>query len=135
MKIHSENNEKNQEPGPTESGDKGSGKNSTDTGNVKALTHQGTVRHLIERATALRGQSIAHTKSPHSMKRRQTQHDIYGKDPEIPYVKFEKTTRDLICSLLERQERMNEEIFLKINDLEYRVNDFENDQSGKRGGK
>ena len=39
--------------------------------------------------------------------------DIHSKDPEIPYVKFETATRELICSLMERQDRMNEEIFLE----------------------
>jgi hypothetical protein len=54
--------------------------------------------------------------------------DIYGKDPEIPYVKFEAAVRDLVCSLMERQDRMNEEIFYQINDLRYRVEDLEQDR-------
>jgi hypothetical protein len=135
MKLPSENNEEDQEPGPAESGDVGSGQKSTDTGNVTTLTRQGTARHPVERATALRGQRSAPTKAPERMKRRQTRQDIDGKDPEIPCVRFEKTTRDRICSLLERQDRMNEEIFLKINDPEYRVNDSEKNQTVKRGGK
>jgi hypothetical protein len=83
--------------------------------------------------TALRGHSIARPKEPTSTTRRQTQLDIYGKDSEIPYVKFEKAARDLVCSLMERQDRMNEEIFLKINDLEYRVDDIREDRSEETG--
>jgi hypothetical protein len=51
--------------------------------------------------------------------------DIYEKDAEIPYVKLEAAARDLVCSLMERQDRMNEEIFYKISDLSYRVEDLE----------
>jgi hypothetical protein len=61
--------------------------------------------------------------------------DIYGREAEVPYVKFEVATRDLVCSLMERQDRMNEEIFFKINDLEYRVDNVEQDRTGAGGGK
>jgi len=60
--------------------------------------------------------------------------DIYEKDAEIPYVKFEAAARDLVCSLMERQDRMNEEIFSKINDLAYRVDDIEQARQGDGGG-
>ncbi len=82
--------------------------------------HKKTVPCQVERVTALRRQK--------NVLRRQSQYDIYGKDPEIPYVKFEAAARDLVCSLMERQDRMNEEIFYKINDLAYRVEDLEQNQ-------
>ena len=37
----------------------------------------------------------------------------------------EAAASDLICSLMERQDRMNEEIFNKLNDLGYRVEDLD----------
>ena len=43
--------------------------------------------------------------------------------------------RDLVCSLMERQDQMNEEIFCKINDLVYRVEDIEQDLTGEGEGK
>ena len=88
---------------------------------------------LVERVTALRGQSIARPRQPKNVIRRQSQYDIYGKDPEIPYVKFEAAARDLVCSLMERQDRMNEEIFYKINDLGYRVEDLEQNRISEGG--
>ena len=89
---------------------------------------------LVERKTALRGQGICRPKEPRSVLRRQTQRDIYGKDPEIPYVKYEAAVRDLVCSLMERQDRMNEEIFARLVDLEYRVHDLEQaDEDPGRG--
>ena len=80
---------------------------------------------MIERATALRGQGTGRPPSPKSVVRRQTYGDIFGRDPEVPYVKFETALRDLVCSLMERQDRMNEEIFFRINDLGSRINDLE----------
>jgi hypothetical protein len=133
MKVHSENNEENKEPGPAESVDQGAEPNSQDLGKEPKAKISKTTPRLVERATALRGHSIARPKEPTSTTRRQTQLDIYGKDSEIPYVKFEKAARDLVCSLMERQDRMNEEIFLKINDLEYRVDDIGEDRSEETG--
>jgi hypothetical protein len=51
--------------------------------------------------------------------------DLHRAEPEIPYEKFERSLRSLVCSLMERQDRMNEEIFLQINDFQYRMDDVE----------
>jgi hypothetical protein len=85
----------------------------------------------VERATVLRGLSIARPQTPKSTLRRQGLQDIRSKDPEIPYQIFENAARDLVCSLMERQDRMNEEIFNKLVDLEYSVNDIELDITGR----
>ena len=81
----------------------------------------------VERATALRGLSISRPRTSKSALRRRSLQEIRSLEPEIPYQKFESATRDLVCSLMERQDRMNEEIFNKIVDLEYRVKDIEID--------
>jgi len=128
MKVQPENDDENQEPGPAESSDQGIGQDSMDPGDARTAKRTRTVPHLADRVTALRGQGIARPPEPKSILRRQTQADIYNKDAEIPYVKFEAAARDLVCSLMERQDRMNEEIFNKLNDLGYRVEDLEEDQ-------
>jgi len=135
MKENSENNEENQKPGPAGSVKKGPEQNSQDRGKEPKVKISGTPPRLVERVTALRGQSIARPKEAKSTTRHQTLLDINSRDPEIPYVKFEVTARDLVCSLMERQDRMNEEIFLKINDLAYRVDDLDNELNGEKGGK
>ncbi|MGA2914244.1 MAG: hypothetical protein ABSE07_12120 [Methanoregula sp.] len=129
MKVQSENNDENKEPGPSESIEQGTGQNSTDSGDARTAKRTRTAPRLVERVTALRGQSIAAPKEPKSILRRQTQADIYQKDAEVPYVKLEAAARDLVCSLMERQDRMNEEIFYKINDLVYRVEDIEQNRA------
>jgi hypothetical protein len=131
MEKKSGNNEEREKPGPSGSGEQGTGQNSGGA----AESRTGTILHLVERVTALRGQSITRSEQPKSVRRRLTQSDIYGKDPEIPYVKFEAATRDLVCSLMERQDRMNEEIFYKINDLVYRIEDLEQDRNDNGGGR
>jgi hypothetical protein len=125
VNINSENNVENQESGLAGSSEQGTGQNSTDMGDARTAKRIRTGPPLVERATALRGQGIASPKKPKRTLRRQTQTDIYGRDAEVPYVKLEAAARDLVCSLMERQDRMNEEIFYKLNDLAYRVEDLE----------
>ena len=50
-------------------------------------------------------------------------------------MKFEAAARDLVCSLMERQDRMNEEIFYKLNDLAFRIEDLEQDRTRDGGGR
>ena len=125
MNKQSENNAGNQEPGRAGSGGEGIGQNSTDPKDARTAKRTRTSPPLVERVTAMRGQGIASPKKPKSTLRRQTQTDIFGRDAEVPYVKLEAAARALVCSLMERQDRMNEEIFYKLNDLTCRVEDLE----------
>jgi hypothetical protein len=90
-----------------------------------------TLPRLVERVTGLRCLNIGQGRTAQSTIRKRTERDLRLPDAEIPYLKTEKTVRDLVCSLLERQDRMNEAIFLKLNDLEYRFDDFELDRKQK----
>jgi hypothetical protein len=81
--------------------------------------------NYAERKTELRGLGIAPSKGKKSTLRRHTEQDLNGPDPEVPYARFETAVRGLVCSLMERQDRMNEEIFFKLNDLGYRQDDLE----------
>jgi hypothetical protein len=125
----------NNAPGPAGSGKLGNGTNTTVKGGTRAGAGKKTGPILVERVTALRGLSIGRPKEPKSSLRCQTRRAIYGKDPEIPYVKFETVARDLVCSLMERQDRMNEEIFYKMSDLAYRLEDLELERNSDGGGR
>jgi hypothetical protein len=91
--------------------------------------------NYVERATALRGLPISTPRRKKSAVRKQTGQDLRGRDPEVPCLKAGNAVRDLVCPLMERQDRMNEEIFLKINDHGYRPDDLETelDDLRKRG--
>ena len=80
---------------------------------------------IVERATGLRGRSICSGRITKSTYRKRTERDLKFPDAEVPYVKTERAIRALVCSLMERQDRMTETFFLKSNDLEYRVDDLE----------
>jgi len=84
-----------------------------------------TPPRLVERATGLRGRSICSVRVSKSTYRKQTERDLNFPDADVPYVKTEHAIRALVCSLMERQDRVTEAIFLKLNDLEYRVDDLE----------
>ena len=79
----------------------------------------------MERRTALRGQAIASGRVPAGVVRKNTESDLNEKNPEIPYVTMERAIRDLVCSMMERQDRMNEAILLRVIDLQYRMDDIE----------
>ena len=82
---------------------------------------------MVERKTELRGLGIAPSREKKSTIRKRTEHDLNVSDPEVPCVRFETAARDLICSLMERQDRMNEQFFEQLNDLGYRMDDLEVD--------
>jgi hypothetical protein len=86
---------------------------------------QPRIPRLVDRRTGLRGLGIGAGRAPVRTVRKNTEDDLREKDPEIPYVKAEHAIRDLICSLMERQDRMNEEILQRVVDLQYRMDDLE----------
>jgi hypothetical protein len=133
MKVPIATVEENKKLSPSVTGEPGTRHPPLDLGETRSEDRTGTAQNLVERVTALRGRGVARPLEPKSIHRRRTQADIYRKDAEIPYVKFEAAIRDVGCSLMERQDRMNEEIFCRINDLVYRVEDLEQDRQGAGG--
>jgi hypothetical protein len=71
----------------------------------------------VDRKTELLGMSTKPFPEDPACIRRRTERDLKDPDAEIPYAKTEKAVRDLVCSLLERQDRMNVDIFLEINGM------------------
>jgi len=127
------------EPDEIASTGAGTGPESTDVQDNDQDDGQGSTPNprLVERKTALRGQGIGQERVPRSLIRKRTERDLRLPDAEIPYIRTEKAVRDLFCCLLERQDRMNEAIFLQLNDLKYRVDDLElsvNSRVAKRSG-
>ena len=92
-----------------------------------------TTPYLVERRTGLRGQHIGAAPAPRGSMRRQTLALLNERDPEIPYVKFENALRDLVCSFMERQDRMNGELLRRMIDLQYRMEDIEADLPVAKG--
>ncbi len=114
------------EPGAVVSG---SGGNIQNYGNEREHNQEKNNKHpaprLVERKTGLRGLSIAPSRAAPASIRKRTEQDLGETDAEIPYQKTEKAIRDLVCSLMERQDRMTEELIREITDLNYRIEDFE----------
>jgi len=80
---------------------------------------------LVERVTALRGQAIDHGQRPKRSVRSGIKLELLAYDSDIPYAAVEKAQRDLVCSLIERQDRVTEKLLLMINDLQYRTDELE----------
>jgi len=79
---------------------------------------------LVQRVTALRGQSIVAVQ-PKKPVRSHTEKDLLAEKFDIPYPAVEKAVRNVICAMIERQDLAIENLLLKIDDLEYRVDDLE----------
>jgi hypothetical protein len=77
-----------------------------------------------ERKTGLRGQAIAPGKNPKS-RGKIVSRELMENDSDVPYAAAEKAGRDLICSLIERQDRAMEGMLLLITDMQYRLDDLE----------
>jgi hypothetical protein len=71
----------------------------------------------VDRKTELQGISRKLSPDDPSQVRRRTERDLKDADADIPYAKTERAVRDLVCSLIERQDRMNIDIFLEINNM------------------
>jgi hypothetical protein len=80
---------------------------------------------LVELKTGLRGLSIDAIPLPKRSVRSQTEKELLARDSDVQYSDAEKANRNLICSLIERQDRVVEQLLLHINDLQYRVDDLE----------
>jgi hypothetical protein len=93
----------------------------------KAGAHSAEPRapRLVERVTALRGQAIDHGQRPKRSVRSGIRQELLAYDSDIPYMAAEKAQRDLVCSLIERQDRVTEKLLLMINDLQYRTDELE----------
>jgi hypothetical protein len=85
----------------------------------------GTTVRLVERKTELRCLHIGQRRPKKGRIRKDTEEDLKGLSPEVPYIKAEQAQRDLVCSLMERQDRMNEEILGQVISLQYRMDELE----------
>jgi hypothetical protein len=95
----------------------------------------------VDRKTELQGMSGKSSPEGPAQVRRRTERDLKDPYSDIPYAKTEKAVRDLVCSLIERQDRMNADIFLEINSMQedigmlkdqvFKLKDHEN-RSGSR---
>ena len=100
-------------PGPDESLQETGTKGKTDKKPV--ITHP---LIEVERKTELQGLSAKPSHEDPAQIRRRTERDLKDADFDIPYAKTERAVRDLVCSLIERQDRMNINFFLEINGMQ-----------------
>jgi len=85
----------------------------------------GSVRKVV-RKTELQGFTAPSFMDPPEIRKR-TERDLKFPDADMPYYKAEAALRDLVCSLLERDDRLNEDMFLRWNGLKHRIEDLEDE--------
>ena len=87
------------------------------------------VRNVF-RKTELHGTMPASTPDEGKKTRRRTMQSLKSPGAMVSYQPFETAFRDFICSLMERQDMMGEELLLHIADLQQLIDAFE-DQLNK----
>jgi hypothetical protein len=94
--------------------------------NVSDDDKPGKKTRLVQRATALRGLSANPPQVSTRARRKIAERDLI-KNSNLPMEDYGKDLRKILCSMAERQDRLNEDLLLRIRDLEYRVEDLEYD--------
>jgi hypothetical protein len=84
--------------------------------------------HLVTRVTELNDLQGSPRPTSKERIRRKTMQDLRLPDPEIPYLETERAIRDLVCSILEWQDRMNEVLLRRIIELETGIRDLKADR-------
>ena len=79
----------------------------------------------VFRKTELHGTLGPSTPDAKKKARKRTLHRLNNPDEEVTYQQFESVFRHFICSLMERQERLNEEQFLHVAELEQHIDALE----------
>jgi hypothetical protein len=89
---------------------------------------KGPVRKPVRkvfRKTELHGTGPATTPEERDRVRRRTIQNLREPGAEVSYKPFEAAFRDYTCSLMERQDRIRDELFFHVADLQQQVDDLE----------
>jgi hypothetical protein len=84
--------------------------------------------HLVTRVTELNDLHGSSRLTSKERIRRKTLQDFRMPEPAIPYLETERAIRDLVCSIIEWQDRMNEVLLRRIIELENGIRDIKRDR-------
>jgi len=84
----------------------------------------GKVRQ-VKRKTELR--NIAESFTDNSAIRRRTERELRSADPDIPYYSAEEALRSLVCAIMEREDRLYDDLYIRWNDMKHRVGSLEDE--------
>ncbi|PKL65185.1 MAG: hypothetical protein CVV32_04120 [Methanomicrobiales archaeon HGW-Methanomicrobiales-3] len=57
--------------------------------------------------------------------RRKLSERLFIQDSDLPYAELEESLRKMVLAVAERQDRLAEGLLIKLNDIEYRLDDLE----------
>jgi hypothetical protein len=129
MVVNSGNDDKNTKPGTAGSGEQETGpeENSELEWAKQHVTDEPVPQPVrdVFRKTELHG--ITPEAKPDGLKkiRRRTMQSLKSPGAMVSYHSFETAFKDFICSLMERQDMMGEELLLHIADLQQQIDAFE----------
>jgi hypothetical protein len=71
----------------------------------------------------------------HQENRKRTERDLKMPDPEIPYYPAEKALRDLVCAIMEREDRLYDDLYIRWDGMKHRIETLEDEVEALQGGR
>jgi len=87
----------------------------------------------VDRKTELHNAAASFT-DPHGIRKR-TERDLLGPDPEIPYYSAEEAVRDLVCTIMEREDRLYDDLYIRWNGMKHRIEALEDEIAALKSGR
>lgn len=78
----------------------------------------------VDRVTALRGPELPAPRMTEKIRRKLSER-LFIQDSDLPYAELEESLRKMVLAVAERQDRLAEGLLIKLNDIEYRLDDLE----------
>lgn len=90
-------------------------------------TDSGRPARGVDRVTALRGPELPAPRMTEKVRKRLAER-LFIQDSDLPYAELEESLRKMFLAVVERQDRLAEGLLIKLNDVEYRLDDLEYDR-------
>jgi hypothetical protein len=87
-------------------------------------TDSGRPAREVDRVTALRGPELPALRMTEKIRRKLSER-LFIQDSDLPYAELEESLRKMVLAVAERQDRLAEGLLIKLNDIEYRLDDLE----------
>jgi hypothetical protein len=94
---------------------------------VTTKTAPGRPARAVERVTALRGPGLPAPRMTEKIRKKLSER-LFIQDSDLPYAELEESLRKMFLAVVERQDRLAEGLLLKLNGIEYRLDDLECDR-------
>jgi len=102
-------------------------------GNTKKPDTNVPAQRPVERVTALRGHEFPAPRMTKKV-RKKLYDRLFLQDSDLPYAELEEALGRMFLSVVERQDRLGEGLLIRLNAIEYRLDELEHERDPDEGG-